>query len=39
MLGYGCYVILFQQSVLLVLTILFKKQNITFTKNIDYGIK
>ena len=39
MLGYGCFVILFQQSVLLVLTILFKKQNITFTKIIDYGIK
>lgn len=34
MLGYGCYVILFQQSVLLVLTILFKKQNITFTKKL-----
>jgi len=39
MLGYSCYVILFQQSVLLVLTILFKKQNITFTKIIYYGIK
>jgi hypothetical protein len=39
MLGYGCYVILFQQSVLLALTIIFKKQNITFTKKTDYGIE
>lgn len=39
MLGYGYYIILLQQSVLLVLGIIFKKQNITFTKNINYGIE
>ena len=39
MLGCGYYIILLQQSVLLVLTIIIKKQNITFTKIINYGIK